>query len=304
MNVNVLEDILATVKLTGSSVHITSLAAPWGFTVGPNKNDVLFMLVVEGQCHLEVAEGMTRSLTAGDIVVMPWGSSHTLKDTIETPAYPLEEVESRQRTARGARTRFAIGCYRTLHGGRDANFFFLPALIHLPMAEYGNVPEIALTAQLFLQEANKDRAYQSVILSRLAEVFFMQVLRLYSLQTPAGWQGWLRGLSDPPVAAALQALHSSPGEPWTVASLASQANLSRSMFAERFHEVVGEPPLQYLQRWRMQKAALLLSGGGTPLKAIMRDLGYTSGSAFRKAFQRWYGMLPSEYPSENAVSAS
>ncbi len=123
----------------------------------------------------------------------------------------------------------------------------------------------------------------------------MQILRMFATRALENATGWLRRLTDPPIAAAHQAIHTNPAEPWTVASLASEAHLSRSAFAERFKELVGETPLRYVQRWRMQRAAHLMNTGNQSLKAIMVVSGYVSETAFRKAFHLWIGMLPSQY---------
>ena len=114
-------------------------------------------------------------------------------------------------------------------------------------------------------------------------------------QTLQSASGWLRGLADSPIAAALQAIHADPAALWTVERLAAEVHLSRSAFAERFKAIVGEPPMQYVQRWRMQRAAHFMDAGNLPLKTIIAMSGYASEAAFRKAFHQWNGMLPSQY---------
>src|SRR5258708_36246106 len=101
--------------------------------------------------------------------------------------------------------------------------------------------------RLFLAEEDHEGSSQAAFLSRLTEVCFMQMLRLFATEPLEGSSGWLRGLADPPIAAALQAIHANPAEQWTVERLAAEAHLSRSAFAERFRTIVGETPLQYLQ---------------------------------------------------------
>ena len=118
---------------------------------------------------------------------------------------------------------------------------------------------------------------------------------LFATQTLESASGWLRGLADSPIAAALQAIHADPAALWTVERLAAEVHLSRSAFAERFKAIVGEPPMQYVQRWRMQRAAHFMDAGNLPLKTIIAMSGYASEAAFRKAFHQWNGMLPSQY---------
>jgi len=174
-------------------------------------------------------------------------------------------------------------------------FSVLPPIIHLRTEDYQPISELDLLVRLFLAEAAHEGSSQAAILNRLAEVLFMQMLRLFATQTLESASGWLRGLADPPIAAALQAIHADPAALWTVERLAAEVHLSRSAFAERFKARVGEPPMQYVQRWRMQRAAHFMDAGNLPLKTIIARSGYASEAAFRKAFHQWNGMLPSQY---------
>src|SRR5260370_16871999 len=121
------------------------------------------------------------------------------------------------------------------------------------------------------------------------------MLRLFATQTLESASGWLRGLAAPPIAAALQAIHANPAAQWTVARLADEAHLSRSAFAGRFKAIVGEPPMQYVQRWRMQRAAHFMDAGNLPLKTIIPVSGYPSQAPFPKPFPHWIAMFPSHY---------
>lgn len=155
-----------------------------------------------------------------------------------------------------------------------------------------------MLVRLFLTEAINEEASRQAILNHLAEVLFMHMLRLFATKALESASGWLCGLADPPVAAALAAMHADPAAPWTVETLAVEANLSRSAFAARFKAIVGEPPLHYLQRWRIQCAAHLIDAGNLPLKTIIEHSGYSSEAAFRKAFHRWVGVLPGQYQTK------
>src|SRR5205085_10803988 len=152
----------------------------------------------------------------------------------------------------GNTTRIASGCYRFVDSSKKPVFSVLPAIIHLRKEDYQPMQELDLLVRLFLAEAAHEGSSQTAILNRLAEVLFMQMLRMFAMQTLESQSGWLRGLADPPIAAALQAIHANPAAPWTVANLAEQAHLSRSAFAKRFTTIVGETPLHYVQRWRIQ----------------------------------------------------
>jgi len=143
-----------------------------------------------------------------------------------------------------------------------------------------------------LAEARSPRPGGAGVLAKLAEVLFIEVLRLYMNEQGEGRTGWLAGVGDRIVGAALNALHRRPAHAWTLEELASEAATSRSVLAERFQHLVGSSPMQYLTQWRMLLAANLLSGSNAPLARIAEDVGYQTDTAFSRAFRREYGTPP------------
>ena len=144
-------------------------------------------------------------------------------------------------------------------------------------------------------EAASGRPGARTVVSRLADILFIQIVRGFLSSTPVSHRGWLRALNEPQIGAALGLIHQDPRQPWTVAMLASKVGMSRSTFAGRFAELVGEPPLHYVTRWRMQRAASLLREGRATLADIADRVGYESEAAFSKAFKRWVGAAPGAY---------
>ncbi len=134
-----------------------------------------------------------------------------------------------------------------------------------------------------------------IVATRLAEVLFIQVLRAYIASEPERKQGWLRAVFDPPIGTALTAFHDRVGAPWTVESLSEAAGMSRSAFALRFKDLLGQTPLEYVTEWRMQKAMQSLEQRDKKLIDIARSVGYESDAAFSKAFRRVVGTNPGEY---------
>ena len=132
-------------------------------------------------------------------------------------------------------------------------------------------------------------------MGRLTDILFIQVVRSYIEQLNGHGGGWLRALRDPHVSKALAAVHAEPSRPWTVAELARTAGVSRTVLARRFHELVGEPPLQYLTRWRMQKATEDLTQSARPLIEVAERAGYGSEAAFSRVFKRVMGTPPATY---------
>jgi AraC-like DNA-binding protein len=149
--------------------------------------------------------------------------------------------------------------------------------------------------KLALAESNTPRLGAQSVLSRLSELMFVDVVRRYVETLPADRTDWLAGLRDPYVGRALTALHNRPASPWTIESLAREANLSRSAFAERFSEFVGRPPMHYLADWRMQLAANHLLGGTDSVAVVANRVGYESEAAFSRAFKKAVGAPPSQW---------
>jgi transcriptional regulator GlxA family with amidase domain len=132
------------------------------------------------------------------------------------------------------------------------------------------------------------------IVSRLADILVVQAVRA-NLAQSGGCKGWLRALIDPQIGRALSLIHEKPEDDWTVESLASKVGMSRSAFAARFAQLVEEPPLTYLTRWRMQKASRLLETSHAGVAEVAKRVGYDAEAAFSKAFKRWIGVAPGAY---------
>jgi len=297
MTKDVLQDVLDTIRLQAYKAGVYAFSAPWGFVTAPDNHHIAFLVMLEGAGLLEIegAELPARHLQVGDIVVLPRGHRYSVRDREHSPVVPWLVLQNQKSDMPGPRARFASGCYSFVDLSTRPVFAILPALIHLRQQDWQNIAELDLLVRLFLAEAAHEEAGRDTILCRLVEVLFMHMLHLFATQISDGSGSWLRGLADPPVAAALAAIHTDPSAPWTVESLAAEANLSRSAFAARFTAFVGESPLQYVQRWRVQRAAHLIDVGNMPLKAIIERSGYSSQAAFRKAFQQWIGISPSQY---------
>ena len=169
----------------------------------------------------------------------------------------------------------------------------LPSLIALPLAR---IPGLALTLELLFNETDNVRCGQRLLTDRLFEVVVIQLLR-WLLDHPheAGIPaGFITGLSDPRLSRALAAMHDQPGESWTLSSLAEQAGMSRTAFANSFRDIVGQTPLNYLTDWRIALAQRRLRQG-RPIKTLAAELGYANASALSRVFTAKTGMSPREW---------
>jgi AraC-like DNA-binding protein len=171
----------------------------------------------------------------------------------------------------------------------------LPSVIHLSAAgPHATTGWLGTLLNIAVNESGRARPGGENVLARLSELMFVETIRRYIETLPPAQTGWLAGLRDPVVGQALAALHGEASEPWTVERLARVVGLSRSVLAERFAEMVGQPPMQYLALWRMQLASRLLVDGGQ-VAAVAGAVGYESEAAFSRAFKKLVGQAPATW---------
>ena len=279
------------------------LDAPWGGRVATGSG--WFYLVSGHGCFVE-SEGNEKriSLGAGDLVMLPKRCEHRLKSGVDCPAIPIQKLIKQPRfdnpviTAQDGdevRTSLFCGSFTFDDLGRTSLSAALPPLIHIK-GEWGQpLPFVDHILRLIAQESASEEPCASTIINRLVRILFIKAVQTHIAQLPDGSPNWLRALADPEIGQAIAIMHAHPEVPWTVASLAEQVVMSRSVFSSRFTGLVGKPPLEYLSEWRMQKACFLLRASRTELKEIAIQVGYDSAAAFSKAFTRWVGSPPGSY---------
>lgn len=264
---------------------------------------VIFHLITEGECCVEIEGEPPVQLIAGDAVIFPQGHAHLM---CSQPGLPpakgarLEEVLARRPRqlaygGGGATTRLVCGylaCDARLAGILLTG---LPVMVRVNVRGSSAGIWLEASVRYALAEARSPRPGGAGVLAKLAEVLFIEVLRLYMNNQRQGATGWLAALSDRIVGAALNALHARPAHGWTLDELARTANTSRSVLAQRFQELVGTAPMQYLTQWRMLLAANLLCRSNAPLARIAEDVGYHTDTAFSRAFRREYGSPPAAW---------
>jgi AraC-like DNA-binding protein len=305
-----LSDVLRVVRLTGAYFYLVEAAAPWSVMataaremapriLPASEHLISYHIITSGSCWGGVEGQPQIPLRAGDVIVFPHGDPHFMSSERGKRIDPEVFGQTPQRypdtVVLGDGSRDATLVCGFL--GCDANPFnplitALPRCLHVPGGAGGWLSEFPRQA---VAESRASRAGAITMLTRMAELMFVEVVRRY-LETEAPEdEGWLTGLRDPVVGAALSSLHSDPSRDWSLAELARDAGASRTVLAERFARLIGLPPMQYLTRWRLQLAANLLATTNAKVAAVGEQVGYESEAAFSRAFKRATGRSPAEY---------
>ena len=299
-----LADVLGLGLLRNVMYRQLEARAPWGLAVSAGRNRSMLYVITRGQARFEVAGLAPQVLGAGDVVFLPRDVPHVLRDAPTTvPQLVCDGEQRATQTARRIGGRGALTSIVTAFFERSRTpppLLERPGIVVLSHGDAAVDPQVARTVDLVLAEVAQPGPASVVLLQRLVDVLVVHAMRSLArgsrcqAQRPQG----LVALSDPPIHEALALLHAHVARDWTVAGLAARVGLSRSGFAARFTELVGEPPLQYLARWRIARAAEMLRNTDEAIGAIAGRVGYESVPSFSKAFKRWQGTSPGAYRRE------
>jgi AraC-like DNA-binding protein len=309
-------DIFRTMHVTAFGQHRLEATAPWGLIGGNESEEKVapsgkkasatdlahLAMLSRGNCWLSV-EGIPDPipLTGGDCFLLARDTSIVMRDSPRTrPGSSFREIAAKADSnvahygGGGAPTTVVCGSFSFDRASVKPITQLLPRFI-LIKADEARTHALHITTQALASEMAGQAPGSEVVASRLAEVLFIQILRAHIASQPERNQGWLRAIFDSQVGAALNAIHNRANTPWTVGSLAEAAGMSRSAFAARFKELLGQTPLEYVTEWRMQKAMQLIEQRDKKLIDVARSVGYESDAAFSKAFKRVVGASPGQY---------
>lgn len=301
-----LSEVLQDLRISGASYGRCELASPWGIDFPPQP-EARFHFVAEGSCWLRSPDQEWIALAAGDVVLLPRGTGHALADSVRRRTRPIDEFpmqEIGERTYRvaaggdGARATLACCSVAFEEPAVHPLLELMPSMLHV---RGGATDDPALLALLktMAEEMLARRVGAAGVMTRLADVVIMRVVRAWVESRGAETSGWLAAIRDPKIGRALAAMHRRPGEAWSLEALAGVARISRSRFAERFSAVLGMPPAQYLARWRMHLAARWLRNERLTVAEVATRLAYESEASFSRAFKRSIGVPPSALRKEN-----
>lgn len=317
-----LSDVLETVRLCGAVFFLWE--APWPFAmpvpdgrafaslVLPGAQQaVSYHAVLQGSCWAALLGEDPVELQAGDVLLVPQGRGYVMASSRQGCVQARTEVEAtRAFFAQLAAGELSFVVREGGSGPRETQVLcgflgcdllpFNPLLGSLPGLLPLRAPDddaLQALLQLAAAESRAPRPGSRSVLLRLSELMFVALLRRCLAELPDQAAGWLAALRHPQVGRALILLHRQPAHPWTVDQLARRAGLSRSGLAEAFRALLGEPPMRYLARWRMQVAADLLRREELTVAAVASQVGYASEAAFSRAFKRIAGVPPGEWRS-------
>jgi AraC-like DNA-binding protein len=318
-HMDVLSEVLKVVKLQGAMFYNGEFSSPWSFCSPPSRtvapyvapaarHVIIYHLLTEGRASARLADGPRIILEAGDIVIFPHGDAHFLEN-----GSPTKSVDMAKELAR----IFSQGLKRSCLGGggeitkfvcgfmacdpRLSQVFLsgLPPVFKVSIRNDASGRWLENSIRFSVNEADPSRSGGEAVLAKLSEVLFIETLRAYIAHLPAEQTGWLAGARDSEVGKTLALMHRNPAQAWTIASLAKEAGLSRSVLAERFRHYLNEPPMAYLTRWRLQLAAQMLASTSYSVAQIASEVGYESEPAFNRAFKREFTVPPARFRSQS-----
>jgi AraC-like DNA-binding protein len=315
---DVLSEVLKVVRLDGAVFYNAEFSSPWSVRSPPSPalasylapgagHVIIYHLLTEGRGYARLEDGARLPLEAGDIVIFPHGDAHIMHNGARVKTVDLGKeleriVSQGLKIARmgggGELTKYVCGFMaceprlaQVLLGG-------LPRLFKVNIRNDAAGRWLENSIRFSAAEADASRAGSEAVLAKLSEALFVETLRRYIVLLPQQQTGWLAGARDPEVGTALAMMHRYPARPWTIADLAREAGTSRSVLAERFRHYLGEPPMAYLTRWRLQLGAQMLSSSSYSVARIASEVGYESEPAFNRAFKREFTLPPARFRME------
>ena len=320
---DVLSEVLKAVKLDGAVFFNGEFSAPWcarepdsctmaSYLSTRTSHVIIFHLIIDGRAYARVErDGSAVPLKAGDIVIIPHGDAHLMGNG--PPVTPIDSAKQLQQVLAEGRmisqfggggelTKLICG-YLTCDPQLSQVFMAgLPSIVKVNIRDNPSGQWLEDTLRYSVDHAEASGPGSSAVVAKLSEALFVETLRRYIAQLPHAQTGWLAGVRDPDVGKALALLHRQPAHPWTIATLAHEVGVSRSVLAERFQHYLSDTPIGYLTRWRLQLAAQLLTSTSKSVAEVAGDVGYESEPSFNRAFKREFGLPPARFRTHSKSS--
>ncbi|MCH9684661.1 MAG: AraC family transcriptional regulator [Deltaproteobacteria bacterium] len=311
---DVLSDVLSWLRVKGSLSRRSEFSAPWAIAYPPSDR-VSFLTIEKGSCFLLHDGEEAVALETGDLVMLSPGRVQALADHPSTPTVPyaqvLEECSPVDQGERSAEQdiyptiQYGGGGRQTVIRGWGLRFdshehhpllSLLPPMIHFTYEQRSAFPWLETTLRFISHETHQRSDGSDMMIVRLVDLMFVQLIRAWFQAQPDGEAGWLGALRDGPIRQALKLIHQYPADPWTVESLGKAVGMSRSNLSARFQSLVGTSPLKYVTQLRMHLAANALKADARlSLAEIANKVGYDTESSFGRAFKRYFRVSPGAF---------
>jgi AraC-like DNA-binding protein len=316
---DVLSEVLKVIKLQGALFYNGEFSYPWCVNASSARalarhfapaaeHVMMFHLLTEGRAFVRLESGEHVTLGPGDLVMIPHGDRHIMGNGASTKAENDSEslgeiVTSGLKVWKmgggGEVTKFVCGYMACDPELSKAFLGGLPPVFKVSIRNDASGRWLENSIRFSVDQADTQAAGCEAVLAKLSEVLFIETLRAYIAQLPPEQTGWLAGARDAEVGKTLALMHRNPSHPWTIATLAREAGVSRSVLAERFRHYLNEPPMAYLTRWRLQLGAQMLGSTSYSVAQIAAEVGYESEAAFNRAFKREYAVPPARFRSNS-----
>ena len=316
---DVLSEVLKVVKLQGAMFYNGEFSSPWSFcspasaTIAPYlapgaRHVIVYHLLTQGHASARLVDGERIALDTGDIVIFPHGDPHILENGPATKSVDMAKEIARivaqglklsRMGGGGEMTKFVCGFMACEPRLSQVFLSGLPSVFKVSIRNDASGRWLENSIRFSVNETDASRAGGEAVLAKLSEVLFVETLRTYIAHLPPEQTGWLAGARDSEVGRSLALMHRYPAQPWTIASLAKEAGVSRSVLAERFRHFLNETPMAYLTRWRLQLGAEMLVSTSYSVAQIASEVGYESEAAFNRAFKREFEIPPARFRSRS-----
>ncbi|WP_367847281.1 cupin domain-containing protein [Rhodoferax sp. WC2427] len=320
---DVLSDVLHTIRMQGAIFLNAECHEPWCVDVPQTSELARFLkpgarslaichTVLEGSCWVQLPGGEAVALHAGDVATMPHGDPHLIGSGLHHAPVSIDHVVKIKEPhltpirygGEGDRTVLMCGWFAYEQDIPNPLVASLPKLFCSAVGKRPSGPWIEQSLRYAVGEAAIGQPGSGAMAAKVAESLFVETLRGYIESLPPRHLGWLAGLRDPQVGKCLSLIHTHPAKDWSVESLAGEVHVSRSVLAQRFNELVGMPPIQYLIRWRLAVAARLLRSERISLGRVTEAIGYESEASFSRAFKKEFGVAPGQWRNGKAAALS
>jgi len=316
---DVLSEVLKVVKLQGALFYNAEFSSPWSvcaasssglahFFATSTEHVIVYHLLTEGRASARLKDGNRVPLQAGDIVMIPHGDPHvvengpttkTVDDSANLRAVLAQGLKLWRLGGGGEVTKFVCG-YMACEPRLSQIFLAgLPPIFKVNIRNDASGRWLENSIRFSVDQADTSKAGGEAVLAKLSEVLFVETLRVYISHLPPEQTGWLAGARDPEIGKTLALMHRNPAHPWTIASLAKEAGVSRSVLAERFRHYLKQAPMAYLTHWRLQLGAQMLASTNYSVAQVAPEVGYESEAAFNRAFKREFTVPPARFRSQS-----